>query len=97
MSALALMTTTKFHSKVEVPGGRCDVCHRELSSWWSLASLTTFKLNYCDECLQNNAEPLWLLAATIGNKYIGNIRSYHNGSYISYLEVLKIIEELGEE
>lgn len=44
---------------------RCDVCGRD--GWVAVGAspLAAMSLAYCTECLQQGAEPEWLVAATV--------------------------------
>lgn len=83
------------HSAVIPPLYKCQVCKAEVFTWRALSPYSGMQIDYCERCLVDTAEPLWILAA-FENLYNVWPKSYYNGKYISYDEAIGIIGSLGD-
>lgn len=74
----------------------CDVCRSEPAVGVAASPLAPMSQAYGRECLRQEAEPLWLVHATIDlcggpehiNEWVKEIRSYKDGRYIEWDEII---------
>lgn len=70
--------------------GTCDICGRKAFVAVASSCLGPVSLAHCEECLNNDAEPTWVLDSTIyatgGNVHpaVEAINTYVDGKYVTF-------------
>ena len=70
----------------------CEVCNTHESVGVGASPLAPWSFAYCKECLKNNAQPQWVIKATIEMECEGGLNGityYENGKYKEYSCLLK--------